>query len=545
MKHGLDPMARLVAVLTVSLIHAPALAQQIPNRAALDAILAGNGTFEDFERFDIATASAMWLAATPALDWQTVANNQGPGLVAYGATYSHSLGQNLQWNADAYYGLVSKTLLTYNTGDGLTISYAAPVAAMGLDVTNFVGYGDSGLATVKDGAGAVLGTVPFTLTGLPNERAFVGWQHAAGIGSVELQHNNLFFSPIIDDHAYAIDPNTVATKTGFGAGCNIAFASFYEVHGAFDLSNTSLTMIPAGGGYVVTLGANPVVPPTSSPVALSNDQVRSMPLGWTLPYNGGTTTDLHVAANGFVGFAPGTPSHFGYLFFNPHLFLTNGPVVAAKASDLDPGAGGSVYLDTDPVNGTATVTFDAVPDIGTSNANTFQYHFDSSGIIEVRFGTCATTAGVTGWSPGLGNADPGNIDISAQSVILVAADDSVPLRLEADVRPVTGVTVDLTLSEIPAGSAIAAVIYGLTKHEPGLSLSGIGMPGCFQFGSHDAVVLYLAPGASVVSAFPVPNDPGLSGVHVIVQGAIHDPSGGHNQLGSLSSNGVDLGISTL
>jgi hypothetical protein len=41
-------------------------------------------------------------------------------------------------------------------------------------------------------------------------------------------------------------------------------------------------------------------------------------------------------------------------------------------------------------------------------------------------------------------------------------------------------------------------------------------------------------------AFPVPNNPAVAGISIKTQGACYDPAGGHNALGALSSNGVEL-----
>lgn len=330
-----------------------------------------------------------------------------------------------------------------------------------------------------------------------------------------------------------------ASLTPFGDGCNEGYASFYE-NGPFDLSGTSLGMIDTGSGYVVLPGTTAVATPSAAPTAMGDDQVLSFALGWTLPYPGGTTTDLWVSSNGFLYFANSTNN--GCCSANVGTFLSGGPRVSAVWRDLNPSAGGTVTFETDTVNGTATVTFDQVPNFSGGAPNTFQYAFDSTGFVELRFGSCDPTAALVGWSPGLGNADPGSIDISATPVILTQTNDVVPLLLTADARPVLGTTINLTVDNVPAGSAIGAVIYGLTKHDPGIDLTSIGMPGCFQFCSQEAVLLAIAPGTSFSSAWVIPPSTAFAGVHVQAQGAIYDPAGSHNALNALSSNGVDFGL---
>ena len=106
-----------------------------------------------------------------------------------------------------------------------------------------------------------------------------------------------------------------------------------------------------------------------------------------------------------------------------------------------------------------------------------------------------------------------------------------------------GTTVTLEVSEIPASSLLAAVVYGRQKYDPGLPLSSLGMPECFQYCGMEAVALLFPSGASTAThLFAVPNDPGLVGQNIRAQGAAFDPAGAHNTLGALSSNGLELTI---
>jgi hypothetical protein len=335
-----------------------------------------------------------------------------------------------------------------------------------------------------------------------------------------------------------------ATKVRFGQGCNNLFASFYE-SGPFDLSNTALQFINTGTGYLVLPTASTWYTPTSTPATFGDDVVVSFPLGWTLPYPGGVTNTLAVSSNGFVNGGNNTAS--GCCAFNIGQFLGSttagtGPCWAALWHDLNPSAGGTVHLDSDPVTQTAYVTFTNVPQYGTSNLNTFQYAFSVTGIVELRWQTCAVTTAGVGYSPANNNLDPGSMDISAATTILTSATDTLPVSLDASARPVLGTTIQMNVGNIPPGAPIAGLIYGLTKFSPGLPLAGIGMPGCFQYGSQEVTVLLIAPGSTASAPFGVPNNPAFAGVHVVVQAAVFDPAGGHNTLGALSSNGVELGF---
>ncbi|MCB9884317.1 MAG: hypothetical protein H6838_02430 [Planctomycetes bacterium] len=327
-----------------------------------------------------------------------------------------------------------------------------------------------------------------------------------------------------------------AQKVRYGTGCNNEYASFYENHTAFDLSNTSLAMQFIGTGYVGIPGTTALYVPTSAPVAMADDQVLQFSLGWTLPYPGGTTTDLWISSNGFVNATVNTLN--GCCAFNLTQFLSNGPCWAAKWRDLNPSAGGSVYFDTDPVTGTAYITFDSVPDYNTTNANTFQYAFDSTGMVELRFGSVAPTAGGTGWSPGMANLDPGSMDLSAAAVIITGANDVTPIRHDGSARPVIGTGITLDTSNLPAATVVGATLFGLTELNPGLDLSSIGMPGCYQYVSIDASQVWVPTGGVGSTPFSVPNNPAFAGVEIKTQGVALVP--GVNSLGALSSNGVKL-----
>lgn len=327
-----------------------------------------------------------------------------------------------------------------------------------------------------------------------------------------------------------------AQKVRFGGGCNNEFASSYENHSAFDLSNTSLLLQNIGTGYVGLPGATPLYVPTSAPVTMGDDVVVQFPLGWTLPYPGGTTTDLWVSSNGFVNAT--TNALNGCCAFSLAQFLSNGPCWAAKWRDLNPGAGGTVNFDTDPTTGTAYVTFTNVPDYATSNSNTFQYAFTSTGSVELRFGSVAPTAGGTGWSPGAANLDPGSIDLSATAVIITGANDVTPIRHDASARPVLGTSLSLDTTNLPAATVIGATLFGLTEFNPGIDLGPLGMPTCYQYVSIDSSQVWV-PAANIGSTnFNLPVNPAFAGVEIKTQGAALVP--GANATGALTSNGLKL-----
>ncbi|MBL1216633.1 MAG: hypothetical protein D8M59_03980 [Planctomycetes bacterium] len=181
--------------------HAPAAAQQITDRATLNSLLGPNITLDDFEAFDVGDGAAFIIDAS-TLDSTTVTNGQGPGLVNPGATYVSINGRRIQWNGNAYYGLPTKTILTNEFQ--LDIYYDDLPQAMGVDVHAFEGYPYRGAADIYDAAGALVGTVDFSLTSGGPETEFVGWQHDEGIAHVVIRNTDWTWSPIINDHAYGM-----------------------------------------------------------------------------------------------------------------------------------------------------------------------------------------------------------------------------------------------------------------------------------------------------------------------------------------------------
>jgi len=333
-----------------------------------------------------------------------------------------------------------------------------------------------------------------------------------------------------------------ATSTPYGQGCiDRASATFYELfpNGTFDLSNTSLQMLPTGNGYLAIPGGNQWWPPVGANLGLIDDSVSAaLPLGFTLNYPGGSTNAIYASSNGFVWAQPSINN--GCCVGDPGALRSDGARWAALWNDLNPGIGGTVIFDTDPANGVAYLTFSGVPEFGLpANLNTFQYAFYASGVVEMRWQNCAVTARqvLVGWSPGGGTRNPGSIDISATPVILTEPDQT-PLALAAGSRPVLGTTVALNSSQVPANTAIGATLLGLVELNPSLPLTPLGMPGCFQHLNVDATAIWLPTGTTGSTNFPLPNNPGLAGVVIRTQSAALVP--GINPVGAITSNALRL-----
>ncbi|MCC6909789.1 MAG: hypothetical protein IT430_17780 [Phycisphaerales bacterium] len=200
----MNKSALVALVVASAACSASTLAQQIPTRPQLDAILGSNQILEDFESFVIAPNTAANLNVS-SLDSTSIANTQGPGLVEPCCKYVDPSGVQLQWNGNGYQTLNTKTILGNGSIPMIEIYYPSPgVHAMGVDVLGFNGFGYAGAAAFWDTNGNFLGSFPFTVAGGPVP-TFIGWQSPGpvGIGMVQIRGSaGWTWSPVIDNHGY-------------------------------------------------------------------------------------------------------------------------------------------------------------------------------------------------------------------------------------------------------------------------------------------------------------------------------------------------------
>lgn len=197
-----------LAIACAAVVTTSAAAQLIPDRPTLDAILGGGQIFEDFESFDIADGNATVLDVF-TLDSSTIGNGQGPNLVMAGAVYSDPGQTGIQWNGHNYFGLQTKTILA--STNTLVIDYTTAVTAMGLDLRGFEGFGWSGTVLVFDTSNNQVSSTPVSITNGGAENLFFGWQHAGGIGRIEISNTTHGWSPLIDNHGYGVPaPGAIA-----------------------------------------------------------------------------------------------------------------------------------------------------------------------------------------------------------------------------------------------------------------------------------------------------------------------------------------------
>ena len=114
------------------------------------------------------------------------------------------------------------------------------------------------------------------------------------------------------------------------------------------------------------------------------------------------------------------------------------------------------------------------------------------------------------------------------------------LTHDADVRPVTGSTIQLATTGMPAGTALGATVLSLTQLNPGTNLTPLGLTGCFQYVTLDLLQTWLPIAGVGQTPFAIPNNPGLAGFPLSTQGVVFHL--GVNPADTLTSNGLLLTV---
>ena len=221
------------------LLATPALAQQIPDRATLDALLGADQKLTDFETYQINPGTQEDLGV-PGLDSTTVANGQGPGLVTEGPSFDDLTGSALLWQGDGYAGIPTGTLGVQN--EQLWISNFSTVHAVGFDVMSPDGQPFLGEVTFLTCSGGGGGTIPVQLSGGGNERVFVGWQSDKAICTIEVYATDAASGPlVIEDYGYG--PLHVYTRYCWTNPNSTGLGASISATGSNSLADNDLTLI--------------------------------------------------------------------------------------------------------------------------------------------------------------------------------------------------------------------------------------------------------------------------------------------------------------
>jgi hypothetical protein len=372
-------------------------------------------------------------------------------------------------------------------------------------------------------------TLPLSMAGPTAHQLFAS-------GQFNLIGRSLEFTPSGQGYLVVPRPQCVLgsfVKTGNGCPhdltCYEAFGS-----GAVDLANTSIRFVPSAGGYLALPGPG-IDAGYLTQVGVGDDVIVPTPLQFSFPFAGSSFNSMDVCSNGYVNLATGTAAQF---VVQVTMFLGQNPRLCPLWVDLNPAAGGQVYIDSTPSQ--AMVTWVNVPEYGqAANTNTLQVKLLPNGEIVFSYGAVAISAhpSLAGITQGNGIADPGSMDLSASVPFQVGAPGSVPLTLDAaaNSRPAIGTIFMLTAGNVPAGSSLAGLLLGFGTANQ--DLAPLGMPTCRGYLNPGTAVCLIGTvvGGSASFNVALPYNTGLVGTLVDSQAAAFRP--GINPLGVVVSNG--------
>jgi hypothetical protein len=341
-------------------------------------------------------------------------------------------------------------------------------------------------------------------------------------------------------------PNCVpAAWSVFGGGCprEPVFYEHFVSPNAIDLGNTAMLAVPNGVGGWTVIPTTGFYTPTSAPIQTFDDFVTGpFALPWTWNWSNGSTSSIDVSSNGFIWLNSGNGDS-RCCSGDPSRLLFDPASICGNWTDLAPHVAGSIHVDTDPLTLDVHVTWLGVPEYANPGAlNTFQITLSPNGSFRLSYQNVSVQGhdSLTGFSPGNVLGDPGSIDFSLVIPFDTGA-GGTPLRLDSvgGATPQIGTTFPLELSGVAPGSLLGFMILGLAQFVPGFDLAVIGMPGCTQYVSLDAAQSFpLLPQPQL--GIPLPNNTGLVGFQIYVQGATLTP--GINPLGLAVSNAGVMSI---
>lgn len=346
----------------------------------------------------------------------------------------------------------------------------------------------------------------------------------------------------------------LAVASAYGAGCYAAQTSFCENFPSpfsgnlVDLDHTTIRMVPnAREGYDVTRTNSAfVVPPGVPPLPLGDDTISIENLPFVFPYPGGSTTNLWVSSNGFLGL-----ESFDNADFSPsEQEMIDLPARILPAwMDLNPGAPGSggIHYEIDPSNQFVTITYNGVWLFGTvgTAVTRFQVVLRANGEIEIRYGQVRNAGSpcLVGFSTGNGNLGLLPVDYDLSVVPSFQTSYRRALYLRPGLRPVLGGVISVCTENIPANTIASTNLLSYVQHPTGIDLSSLGAPGCARYCDMDAAGLLLGTGTQVRPLGVVPTDPIWVGLEFYSQSASLVP--GSNALGVITSNGAKYRIGAL
>jgi hypothetical protein len=180
------------------------------------------------------------------------------------------------------------------------------------------------------------------------------------------------------------------------------------------LSFQSMSLIPDGSASFYSAYVNPVstffTDPTGGiPLTLGDNSYAQVNLaGATVSLYGTSYSTFYVGSNGYITFTAGDTTATPSLQSQFSL-----PRISALFDDLDPSAGGSVSWKQ--LADCVAVTFQNVPEKGTTNSNSFQVEMFYNGAIRVTWLCVMASSALVGLSAGQGQVPSGFVQSDLSS----------------------------------------------------------------------------------------------------------------------------------
>ena len=196
----------------------------------------------------------------------------------------------------------------------------------------------------------------------------------------------------------------------------------------FDLGAAALRFDPNGqGGYDVRRGSGGFRPDLGRRVRLADDDTREEALAFSFPFYGAARASAFVNSDGNLTFGRGDVATDARSLGR---VLSGAPRVAPFFADLDPSAGGGIFVSAAPDG--FTVTWCAVPDFDATGKITAQASLLPGGAVEIRIDASTTLKdAVVALSPGATDAFA-PVDLSAAAATTDGGASAVGERFAAE-----------------------------------------------------------------------------------------------------------------
>ncbi len=196
----------------------------------------------------------------------------------------------------------------------------------------------------------------------------------------------------------------------------------------FDLGGAGLRFGPNGqGGYDVQRASGAFRADLGKRLRLADDDTSEESLAFAFPFYGASRASAFVNSDGNLTFGEGDVATSARSLGR---VLSGAPRVAPFFADLDPSAGGGIFVNAAP--DAFTVTWCAVPDFDATGKVTAQASLLPGGAVEVRIdGATTLEDAVVALSPGA-TGDFAAVDLSAASGAAAGGSGAVGERFAAE-----------------------------------------------------------------------------------------------------------------